>query len=76
MVTRWKYSTTNMNAPILRSVWPEGVTLANKWNTFVIPFAVPKTETNGRLRFWFVGHANKGDKFEIRNVKLQQILQD
>ncbi len=53
-----------------------GVTLAEKWKTYVIPFTVPETETNGRLRFWFVGHANKGDQFELRSVRLQQILQD
>ena len=46
-----------------------GVTLAEKWKTYVIPFTVPETETNGRLRFWFVGHANKGDQFELRSVR-------
>jgi hypothetical protein len=60
--------------PYLSLGLAEGVRLTKDWQTYTMTFDVPSTDVNARLRFWFVGHANEGDTFELRNISLKPLL--
>ncbi|MCB0045582.1 MAG: carbohydrate binding domain-containing protein [Caldilineaceae bacterium] len=60
--------------PYLSLGLADGVRLTKDWEGYTIDFEVPKNETDGRLRFWFVGHANAGDTFYLRNIRLNPVV--